>query len=134
MLISIWIVSISTFVLVQFLLAIATSSYTANIIGAVNSLFTAGAALGAIAQGWIGDSLGRKKAIAIAATFSVVGGALCAGAVNIPMLVTMRFIQGIGLGQIICLVPLYTAEVAPPSRRGLLGGFTACGFASGYVW
>jgi hypothetical protein len=110
-----------------------TSSYTASIIGAVNSLFAAGAAAGAISQGWMGDGMGRKKAIVISCLFCIVGGALCAGSVNIAMLITCRFIQGIGLGQSICLVSVYLTEVANKDNRGLLSGLTACGLSSGYV-
>lgn len=99
----------------------------------MNSLFAAGAAFGAIAQGWIGDWLGRKKAFAIGSTFAIVGGALTAGSVHIGMLIAMRFIQGLGLGQLIALVPLYITEVAPAHRRGALAGMTAASFATGYV-
>jgi MFS family permease len=115
------------------LLPLANSSYTASIIGAVNSLFAAGAAFGVISQGWIGDWLGRKKAFVLASTLSVVGGALTAGSVAVGMIVAMRFIQGLGLGQLIALVPLYITEVAPPHRRGALAGLTAASFAVGYV-
>ena len=111
----------------------AKSTYTANIIGAVNALFAAGAAFGAISQGWTADWLGRKGALALASGLTIVGGALTAGAVNVAMLVVMRFIQGWGLGQLIALVPLYITEVAPPHRRGALAGLTACSFAVGYV-
>lgn len=53
------------------------------------------------------------------------------------MLITVRFIQGIGLGQIVALVPLYITEVAPAKKRGLLSGlfggtlgaaYAICGF------
>lgn len=111
----------------------AASSYTASIIGAVNSLFAAGAAFGAISQGWLGDWLGRKKAFIIAAALSAIGGALTAASQNVPMIIVVRFIQGVGLGQLISLVPCYIAEVAPPHRRGALGGLTAVSFATGYV-
>lgn len=37
-----------------------------------------------------------------------------------------------GVGQLMALVPLYIAEVAPPHRRGLLTAGTACGLSVGY--
>lgn len=49
------------------------------------------------------------------------------------MLVVMRLIQGLGVGQLISLVPLYITEVAPPHRRGVLSGLTACGLTLGYI-
>jgi MFS family permease len=103
-----------------------------SILGAVNALFYTGAAFGSIAQGFIADKVGRKKALAISAVSGLVGGALSAGSVNVPMLVTVRLLQGLGLGMLIVLVPLYITEVAPPRYRGLLAGITPISFGLGY--
>lgn len=110
-----------------------TSAYTASIIGAVNALFAAGAAAGAITQGFVGDILGRKKAIAIASAIALLGCALCTGSVNVAMLIASRFIHGVGLGMSIVIVALYTTEVANKNNRGFLGGMTAMSLATGYV-
>jgi MFS family permease len=99
----------------------------------VNALFNAGAAFGAIAQGFMADKLGRKRALGIAAAFALVGGALGAGSVNVPMLIVLRLLHGFGLGMVIVLVPLYLTEVAPPHSRGLLSGLTTLSFALGYL-
>lgn len=98
-----------------------------------NSLLNTGAAIGSIAQGFIADWVGRKKAFMVATTLAIIGGALTAGSINISMLVTVRFFQGMGLGMTICLVPLYLTEVAPAHRRGRLSGLTTVGFALGYT-
>ncbi len=103
-----------------------------SILGAVNALFAFGAACGAILQGWTADWLGRKGALAIAASCALIGGALTAGSTAIAMLITVRIIQGCGLGMLICLVPLYITEVAPAHRRGLLSGMTTIAFGTGY--
>lgn len=103
-----------------------------SVIGAANALFTAGAAFGAIAQGFVADAYGRKNGMAIASVLAIIGGALAAGSVNIAMIVTVRIIQGIGAGMVICLVPLYLAETAPPQRRGFLSGLTVLAFGFGY--
>ena len=89
--------------------------------------------MGAIAQGFIADRLGRKRAFAIGTTLCIVAGALLAGSVNIAMLITVRLIHGFGLGMTISLVPLYLTEVAPAHRRGRLSGLTTGGFSIGYV-
>jgi len=99
----------------------------------VNALFAAGAAFGAIAQGFLADWLGRKKALAVAALCAIIGGALSAGSVAIAMLITVLLLQGFGLGMVICLVPLYITEVSPPHRRGLLTGLTTMSFGLGYT-
>lgn len=103
-----------------------------SIIGAANSLLNAGAAFGAIGQGFVADWLGRKRAFALAGTLCIIAGALLAGSVNIAMLITVRFLHGFGLGMTLPLVSLYLTEVAPAHRRGRLSGLTTAGFAIGY--
>ncbi|KAL4866582.1 general substrate transporter [Aspergillus spectabilis] len=96
------------------------SAYTANILGAINALFNLGLALGALAQGWLADAVGRKKAFMLAAVCALIGAGLVAGSVAIGMLITVRLLHGFGLGMLVGLVPLYLAETAPPHYRGLL--------------
>jgi MFS family permease len=105
---------------------------TANILGAVNALFNFGAAMGAILQCYFADRFGRQRAFAIAAVLSLLGGALAAGSAAIAMLIVVRILQGCGLGMLLCLVPLYLTEVAPPRHRGLLTGITTLSFGLGY--
>lgn len=69
----------------------------------------------------------------VAAIWSAVGGALFAGAVNIPMFVTVRVIQGVGIGIILSLCPLYITEVAPAQYRGIFTGCVAVTFGFGYI-
>jgi MFS family permease len=92
--------------------AVEAIAYLAiSIIGAIQATFAAGAAFGALAQGWVGDWLGRKKALAAAGLWALVGGALATASQNLAMLIAVRFLHGFGLGMIICLVPLYITEV-----------------------
>jgi MFS family permease len=108
------------------------SDYTAAVLGAINALFSAGAAFGALSIAWLPDWLGRKRAIILAGAISLVGSALVAGSVNIPMLVVTRLIQGVGVGQCITITPIYLSEVSTPERRGLLAGQSACFMVIGY--
>ncbi|RVX66768.1 hypothetical protein B0A52_08961 [Exophiala mesophila] len=109
-----------------------TSRYTANILGAINALFAAGAAFGAISQAWLADRFGRKKSLAMSALLSCIGAAWTAGSPYISMLLTIRVVHGFGLGMLICLVPLYLTEVSPPHCRGIISGMTVMGFGVGY--
>jgi MFS family permease len=104
-----------------------------SILGAVNALFAAGAAFGAIAQAWLADWVGRRKALAISALFSLIGAGWTAGSPYLAMLITIRILHGFGLGMLICLVPLYLTEVSPAHCRGLMTGMTVMGFGLGYV-
>jgi MFS family permease len=109
------------------------SNYTSNIIGAINALWAFGCALGALSQGWISDWRGRRVGLAIAAGCALLGAALVAGSVNIPMLIVVRMVQGFGLGMILAIVPLYLSEVAPPRQRGFMTGLTVLSFGMGYT-
>ena len=53
---------------------------------------------------------------------SLLGSALQAGAVNMPMLIVGRFIGGMAVGQLTSTIPLYAAELSEPKYRGLLSG------------
>jgi MFS family permease len=86
----------------------------------MNALFNLGLALGALAQGWLADRVGRKRAFMLASICSLVGAALVSGSVAIGMLITVRLLHGFGLGMLVGLVPLYLAETAPARYRGVL--------------
>ena len=53
-------------------------------------------------------------------------------AVDDPMLVVIRILQGTGLGMLPAL-PLYLSEVSPPKIRGFLTGCSTMSFGTGYV-
>lgn len=63
---------------------------------------------------------GRRWAILIACILYTIGGALCAGAVNFPMLLVARLILGSGVGLEGGSVPVYVAECVERRLRGNL--------------
>lgn len=87
--------------------------------------------MGALTQGWTSDLLGRKRAILLAGALAVVGGACIAGSANVPMLIVFRFVQGVGIGELLSLSPLYIAETAPAHRRGTLVTIFSLGVGAG---
>ncbi|KAF2496967.1 general substrate transporter [Lophium mytilinum] len=101
--------------------------------GAINGLFQAGGLIGALSCTQTADILGRRKALFIGAIFALIGGALQAGSVNISMYIVMRFVTGLGVGQLVTLVPLYQSEIAPPKIRGLLVGTHGVIICLGYA-
>lgn len=56
------------------------------------------AAITSFFAGWVADSIGRSKNIAIGALIFSIGAAIEAGAVHISMFVVGRIIEGIGEG------------------------------------
>ena len=82
-----------------------TDSNAAQLFGAINGLFQAGGYIGTLTTSLTADYFGRRVALLIGALFSLVGGALQAGSVNIAMYLVMRFITGLGVGR--CSAPCF---------------------------
>jgi MFS transporter, SP family, xylose:H+ symportor len=81
-----------------------------------------GTIVGALIAGRPVDRYGRKKVLFAVGILFVVG-ALGSGLVtNLWLFMLFRFLGGIGVGLASVVVPIYTAEVAPPRYRGRLVG------------
>lgn len=102
--------------------------------GGIVSAYTGGAVVGCVVVYYIGDRLGRKRSIFIGAWTAILGCALQAGAVNIPMLIVGRLITGIAVGIMSTINPVYCAEVAPPAWRGTIAGFQQLMVSFGFLF
>ncbi len=77
--------------------------------------------------GWLANFFGRKRLLISAVVGFTVASAMCGFAVNLPMLIFFRIIQGATGG---CLQPLSQAvmlEAFPPQDRGKAMGFWGLG-------
>src|SRR3954463_10591928 len=81
-----------------------------------------GTIIGSMLAGIPGDRFGRRDSLRIMAVLYVVSALGCAFAANLPMLVTARFLGGLGIGGSSVLGPMYIAEIAPAKWRGRLVG------------
>lgn len=88
--------------------------------------------IGALGGGPLADRIGRKWSLFTGACVSIIGGALAAGSVHVAMLIVVRILQGAGLGSLATLTPIYLAEAASPSKRGMLTGLHGFFLVSGY--
>lgn len=88
--------------------------------GLVTSALILGAALGSFAAGQLSDRFGRRRCLLVLAVIFFLGALGTAFSPNIPIMVLMRFILGIGVGGSSTVVPVFIAEVAPPKRRARL--------------
>ncbi|KZZ90950.1 General substrate transporter [Ascosphaera apis ARSEF 7405] len=98
------------------------TSPESDIVGAMNSTFSGGAAVGALCGGYITEVLGRKWTIVGGATVATVGAILQAAAQSLPMMLVGRIISGWAIGLLSMVIPMYQAECAPPAKRGLIVG------------
>ena len=85
--------------------------------GAITSLLLVGWALGGVLFGWIGDAIGRRRALFATIAIYAVGTALCALATNIWELLLFRLIASLGIGGEWGIGATLVAEVVPEHRR-----------------
>ena len=101
--------------------------------GVVTSIALAGAAAGAAVAGTLADRFGRRPILLVTAAIFVVGAAVSALAVSLPMLLAGRLLVGIGIGGASMLTPLYLAEIAPAAQRGALVSFNQLALTLGIL-
>lgn len=97
--------------------------------GAINILSLAGALL----AGWTSDVLGRRLTIALTNAVFLVGPLIMALAGGYTALMVGRSIAGIGVGYALVIAPVYAAEIAPASSRGLLSSLPEIFINSGIL-
>jgi len=87
-------------------------------IGSLIGVGFLGQLVGAIAFGWIAEHWGRRNSMLVTLLIFSLGALACAGAQSYMMLLSLRFIQGIGLGGEIPLMAAYVNEFAHAKDRG----------------
>lgn len=84
------------------------------------SVLTIGAMSGAFINGPIADRFSRRWSTLYSNLVFLVGSAIQAAAISIPILFVGQLIAGLSVGMLSMVVPLYISEVAPPNLRGSL--------------
>ncbi|EPS40346.1 hypothetical protein H072_5835 [Dactylellina haptotyla CBS 200.50] len=88
--------------------------------GFMTAILELGAWVGVLANGYLADSLGRKRACVLATIVFCIGVIVQACAKNVDYILGGRFVTGLGVGSLSMVVPLYNAELSPPELRGAL--------------
>jgi sugar porter (SP) family MFS transporter len=106
--------------------------------GLVVSTSLAGALVASAAAALkLGDKLGSKRELQLAACLYGLGALAQGAAPTLGLLVCGRFTYGLGIGFAMHAAPMYIAETAPSSVRGLLislkEGFIVGGILLGYL-
>ncbi|KAE8145093.1 general substrate transporter [Aspergillus avenaceus] len=114
-------------------LAFFDTVQTSPIIGAINSTFSGGAALGSLQGGLTMDRFGRKFTIQMGAAICLVGAVLQAAAQNLAMILVGRILAGWAVGILSMSVPVYQAECAHPKSRGFIIGLSQQMIGIGFI-
>ncbi|KAK2469233.1 hypothetical protein H9L39_19214 [Fusarium oxysporum f. sp. albedinis] len=109
------------------------AAWSIQMIGGMNSLYSAGGLIGCLTVGWLADKLGRKRSIQIICAICVGASIFTTASVNIGMFLAGRGIQGLGSGMIDTICPLYQSEISPAHARGRMVGMHAVFLVSGYA-
>ncbi|MDS0524223.1 sugar porter family MFS transporter [Clostridium sp. SHJSY1] len=104
--------------------------------GFVISSIMVGGVIGVGFSGFLGDAIGRRKVLMIAAGLFAISAAISAVSATVFVLIFARIIGGLGIGMASALSVTYITECAPPSIRGRLSSlyqlFTIFGISITY--
>ena len=101
--------------------------------GLVMSSALWGTVIGAVCGGKVCDRIGRKPTLFWVGVLYFVSAVWSAFAAGPWDLMVARFIGGLGVGASSIAAPVYIAEIAPPERRGQLGGLFQFNIVLGMV-
>jgi AAHS family 4-hydroxybenzoate transporter-like MFS transporter len=102
-------------------------------IGLVFSTTFFGLLIGSLFYGWLGDRWGRKFTIVFGTVNFGLPALLTAYATNVPELLVLRFIGGVGMGGIVPIAYTMVSEYAPRRARSTVTVITNAGYSVGGV-
>ncbi len=83
--------------------------------------------------GWLGGFLGNRNLFICSMLGFVIASIGCGLAVNIPMLIAFRLMQGFVLGPLEGLTVILLINAFPPHQRGLAIGMRTIGWSTGQI-
>lgn len=95
--------------------------------------FLVGAATGGVLFGWLGDRLGRVRAMALSVLTYALFSGLCGTVTNVQQLFLWRFIASLGMGGEWALGVSLVMELWPANSRGWLAGLIGAASNVGFV-
>jgi SHS family sialic acid transporter-like MFS transporter len=98
-----------------------------------NALFLVGAATGGVLFGWLGDRLGRVRAITLSVLTYAIFTGLCGIAGSVEQVVGLRFFSALGMGGEWSLGVALVMEIWPDNSRALLAGLIGAAANLGFL-
>ncbi|CAN6674926.1 high-affinity glucose transporter Hxt2p [Trichomonascus vanleenenianus] len=92
----------------------------AHMQGNITAMYDIGCVIGSIICFFVGDKIGRKKAIMAGGSIMIVGTVILASSYTIAQLIVGRIVTGIGNGFNSSTIPVFQSEMAKPHNRGAL--------------
>lgn len=89
-----------------------------GLIGTINSVYNLGCFCGAVFTFFVGDKLGRRKALLLGLSIMLIGAVLQTSAFSVPQIIVGRVVTGIGNGMDTATCPMYLAEMVKAENRG----------------
>lgn len=101
--------------------------------GAIIAVFLVGAASGGVVFGWLGDKIGRVKAMSLSIfTYAIFTG-LCGFATEAWHIAVLRFIASLGMGGEWSLGVALVNEIWPGKNRAFIAGLIGAAANIGYL-
>jgi MFS family permease len=120
--------------LIHFLLLVTIASYavdqfhaSTNIAGLVAGIFIIGALIGRLGTGRIIEDIGNKRILIVSTILFIITSALYFAAINLFLLIIIRFLHGIVFGAASTATGTIVAQIIPHSRRGEGIGYYSMG-------
>lgn len=101
--------------------------------GVIIAVFLVGAATGGVLFGWLGDRIGRVKAMSLSVLVYAVLTGLCGFAQTPLQLGILRFLASLGMGGEWALGVALVMEVWPNKSRALMAGLIGAAANAGYL-
>lgn len=108
-----------------------TWTLSGRTLGVVFSAGLVGMAVGSILLGALSDRIGRRRTILLCVALFGAATLLTGSARNVPELIGLRFLTGLGIGGVLPSLNTLVAEYAPERRRNLLVAVMHLGYPLG---
>lgn len=102
--------------------------------GAILSVFLIGAATGGVLFGWLGDRLGRVRAMSLSILTYALFTGLCGFAAEAWQIAALRFIASLGMGGEWALGVSLVTELWPDKSRALIAGLIGAAANVGFLF
>jgi MFS family permease len=102
-------------------------------ISVATAAFLVGAATGGVLFGWLGDRIGRVRAMTLSVLTYAIFSGLCGFAAHAWQIAGLRFLSALGMGGEWCLGVALVMEIWPDHSRALLAGLIGAAGNFGYL-